>query len=68
MLQRGARWTEAMDRQYHDQAQFTREFREFMTMSPSDYAGRPHPILSAFMDARAKAWGSAAQTLDRPVR
>lgn len=68
MLRAGTRWTEAMDDHYHDQAQFTREFREFMTMNPSDYAALDHPILSAFMEARAKAWGSAAQTLDRPAR
>jgi len=68
MLREGSRWTEAMDRDYHDQAQFTREFRQFMTMNPSDYAALDHPILSAFMEARAKIWGSAAQTLDRPAR
>jgi len=66
MLQRGTRWTEAMDAHYHDQAQFTREFREFMTMNPSEYAALGHPILTSFMEARAKVWGSAAQTLDPP--
>lgn len=66
MLQRDLRWTEAMDAHYHDQAQFTREFREFMTMNPSEYAALDHPILTSFMEARAKAWGSAAQTLDPP--
>ncbi|MDJ0979526.1 MAG: AraC family transcriptional regulator [Erythrobacter sp.] len=60
------RWTEAMDAEYHDQAQFTREFREFMTMLPSDYAALDHPILASFMEARARIWGSAAQTLDPP--
>ncbi len=60
------RWTEAMDAEYHDQAQFTREFREFMTMLPSDYAALEHPILASFMEARARIWGSAAQTLDGP--
>ena len=60
------RWTEAMDADYHDQAQFTREFREFMTMLPSEYAALEHPILSSFMEARARVWGSAAQTLDAP--
>jgi AraC-like DNA-binding protein len=60
------RWTEAMDAEYHDQAQFTREFREFMTMLPSEYAAIEHPILAAFMEARARVWGSAAQTLDTP--
>jgi AraC-like DNA-binding protein len=68
MLQRGTRWTEAMDAHYHDQAQFTREFREFMTMNPSEYAALDHPILTSFMEARARVWGSAAQTLDPPPR
>ena len=66
MLQRGRPWTEAIDGHYHDQAQFTREFREFMTMNPSEYAALDHPILTSFMAARARMWGSAAQTLDAP--
>ncbi len=66
MLHEGSRWTEAMDEEYHDQAQFTREFTEFMTMTPSEYAALDHPILSSFMEARARIWGSPAQTLDRP--
>lgn len=68
MLHRDTRWTEAMDGDYHDQAQFTREFHEFMTMNPSEYAAIEHPILSSFMEERARVWGSAAQTLDKPVR
>lgn len=66
MLAQGKNWTDVMDNHYHDQAQFTREFRAFMHMSPSEYAGLEHPILSAFMEARARIWGSAAQTLDKP--
>lgn len=68
MLHSGSRWTEAMDGEYHDQAQFTREFTQFMTMTPSKYASIDHPILSSFMEARARIWGSAAQTLDTPQR
>ena len=64
----GARWTEAMDGDYHDQAQFTREFTEFMTMTPSKYAALDHPVMTSFMEARARIWGSAAQTLDKPTR
>ena len=64
MLQRGTRRTEVMDAHYHDQAQFT---REFMTMNPSEYAALDHPILTSFMEARAKVWGSAAQMLDPPA-
>jgi AraC-like DNA-binding protein len=67
MLHKDSRWTEAMDDHYHDQAQFTREFHEFMTMNPSEYANLDHPILSSFMEARARIWGSAAQTLDKPA-
>lgn len=66
MLHRGSRWTEAMDEHYHDQAQLTREFHEFMTMNPSEYAALDHPILTSFMKARLQAHGSAAQTLDSP--
>lgn len=66
MLHDNAKWTEAMDELYHDQAQFSREFREFMTMSPSEYAKQDHPILDSFVEARARIWGSPAQTLDRP--
>ncbi|MEL7190628.1 MAG: helix-turn-helix domain-containing protein [Pseudomonadota bacterium] len=62
----GNRWTESMDEHYHDQAQFTREFHTFMTMNPSEYASLDHPILSSFVEARARVWGSAAQTLDKP--
>ncbi|AWW73063.1 AraC family transcriptional regulator [Erythrobacter sp. KY5] len=62
----GLRWTEAMDGDYHDQAQFTREFTEFMTMTPTQYAALDKPVLTSFMEARARVWGSAAQTLDKP--
>jgi AraC-like DNA-binding protein len=60
------RWSPSIDALYTDQAHFNHEFHEFMGMSPSEYAALPHPILSAFMEQRAKTWGSAAQTLDRP--
>ncbi|WP_332310409.1 helix-turn-helix domain-containing protein [Altererythrobacter lutimaris] len=66
MLHPGKKWTDAMDGHYHDQAQFSREFTEFMTMSPSAYAALDHPILDSFVQARARIWGSAAQTLDKP--
>jgi len=68
MLENATNWSEAMDSHYHDQAQFVREFRSFMGMSPGEYAAREHPILSAFMKERARVWGAAAQTLDRPAK
>lgn len=67
MLENAASWSEAMDAHYHDQAQFVREFRAFMGMSPGEYAALDHPILAAFMKHRARVWGAAAQTLDHPA-
>ena len=66
MLESKGSWSEAMDQHYHDQAQFSREFRQFMTMSPSQYAALDHPFMKSFLAARAKMLGSAAQTLDTP--
>ena len=67
MLGGMGRWTAAIDELYTDQAHFNHEFHEFMGMSPSEYAALPHPILSAFMEQRARTWGSPAQTLDKPA-
>lgn len=66
MLAKGGNWTQAIDELYHDQSHFTRDFRTFMRMTPTEYAALPHPILGAFMAERAKVWGSPAQTLDKP--
>lgn len=66
MLDPSAKWTGAMDWHYHDQAQFVREFREFMGMTPGKYAGQDHPIIGAFVQERARLAGAAVQTLDRP--
>ena len=67
MLGGMGRWSPAIDELYTDQAHFNRDFHAFMGMGPSDYAALPHPILSAFMEHRAKTLGSPAQTLDRPA-
>lgn len=66
MLGKSRNWTEAIDRHYHDQAHFVHEFHSFMSMSPSEYASMPHPIIAAFMSERQRVWGSAVQTLDQP--
>jgi AraC-like DNA-binding protein len=67
MLGGQGNWTGAMDAHYHDQAQFSREFRTFMGMSPREYARLDHPILGAFMEERARIHGSPVQTLDDPA-
>ncbi|UBS34193.1 helix-turn-helix domain-containing protein [Altererythrobacter sp. N1] len=66
MLAEQGQWKAAIDEHYHDHAHFTRDFRAFMHMTPSEYAALPHPVLSAFMAERKRMWGSPAQTLDKP--
>ncbi|ABC64857.1 AraC family transcriptional regulator [Erythrobacter litoralis] len=60
----GARWSEAIDRHYHDQPHFVREFHHFMGMSPSEYADQDHPIMRAFMENRREVWGVPARVSD----
>lgn len=67
MLDPSMAWIDTMDHHYYDQAQFTRDFRRFMGMSPRDYAARPKPILGAAAFARAAAAGAAVQGLHKPA-
>ena len=60
------KWIGAMDCHYHDQAQFVRDFHEFMGMTPREYASLPHPVLDRFVQERVRQAGAAVQTLDPP--
>ncbi len=66
MLDPSLSWIAALDGQYHDQAQFVREFRAFMGLTPSEYAKLPHPILEPIMRQRMADQG-AAEPLDLPT-
>ena len=66
MLDPSLRWVGALDSQYHDQAQFVRDFHEFMGMTPSEYAAKDKPMLEAIMKERARIAGSPVQTMDTP--
>jgi AraC-like DNA-binding protein len=68
LLEPRCKWIDALDDQYHDQAQFVRDFRRFMGMTPRQYAAMPHPILESVMRQRLKFGGSAVQTLHPPAR
>lgn len=66
LLDPSLKWIGAMDDHYHDQAQFVRDFRQFMGMRPREYAALPKPILGAVIRERARMAGAAVQTLDGP--
>ena len=53
----GVRWSALIDRQYHDQSHFVRDFQAFMGMTPGEYARLPHPIFEQFVHPRAQVWG-----------
>lgn len=65
MLDPSLKWVGAIDALYFDQSHFVRDCKEFLGMTPSEYAARDHPILSAVMRARMAAVGAAVQTLGR---
>ncbi len=62
MLDPERNWSEALDGQYYDQAQFVRDFRSFMGMAPSAYADMPHPIMEKIIAHRMADQGAAPQT------
>ena len=66
MLDPTLKWVGALDSHYHDQAQFVRDFHEFMGMTPSEYAALDKPLLGAIMKERARIAGSPVQTMDSP--
>ncbi len=66
MLDPSLRWIGAIDGHYHDQAQFVRDFRQFMGMTPRQYAALPKPLIGAVMRERVRFFGSAVQALDNP--
>jgi AraC-like DNA-binding protein len=66
MLDPSLTWIGAMDGHYHDQAQFVREFRQFMGLSPSQYARLERPILGPVVRERQRFMGQAVQTLIPP--
>ncbi len=66
MLDPSLRWIGAIDGNYHDQAQFVRDFRQFMGMSPRQFAALDKPIIGAVMRERMRFFSSPVQTLDSP--
>ena len=67
MLDPSLSWIAAMDGQYHDQAQFVRDFKAFMGLTPRQYAAMPHPILEPIMQQRMADQGAAPPRIDLPT-
>jgi hypothetical protein len=67
VLDPSLKWIGAIDSHYHDQAQFVRDFRQFMGMTPRQYGALPKPLIGAVMRERMRMSGSAVQTLDSPA-
>jgi len=57
------KWIGAMDSLYHDQAQFVRDFKQFMGMTPSQYAALDKPIMAAVMHERDRYSRDFVRTL-----
>lgn len=67
LLEDKATWSEMIDELYYDQPQFVRECREFLGVTPSEYAATKRPILDAFIRERKQHLGAPVQTLQAPV-
>lgn len=66
MLDPALRWAKVLDSSYHDQAHFSRDFRDFMGMSPRTFLQMPRPISKAAIRARLEALGQPLQVLQGP--
>lgn len=60
-------WRTRLDPSYHDQPQFSRDFRAFMGMSPSEFFANPRPMMEASHRARAAVLGVGIQGLQPPI-
>lgn len=66
MLDPALKWVKVLDASYHDQAHFSRDFRDFMGMTPKAFLDMPRPISKAALRARAAALGQPLQVLQGP--
>ncbi|RKF20556.1 AraC family transcriptional regulator [Altericroceibacterium spongiae] len=68
MLDSGQSWSEVLDPQYFDQAQFVREFRSFMDLTPREYADMEHPIMNLVLNQRLTDLGATQHPVSSATR
>ena len=66
MLDGSRSWSNSLDQHYHDQSQFTRDFKRFIGLTPSAYMAQPRPIIDAAVRGRMAAAGAPMQVLHQP--
>lgn len=62
-MDRSKLWTSLLDDSYFDQPQFAREFRQFMGVSPREYAAEQRELLEAVARQRQETLGAPLQGL-----
>lgn len=64
--QGGTPWAQLVDEAYVDQSHFIRDCRDFLDMTPVQFANRFQPMAKAAFDAREKALGDAHHLVSKP--
>ncbi len=64
--QGGMPWAQLVDEAYVDQSHFIRDCRDFLDMTPVQFANRFQPMAKAAFDAREKALGDAHHLVSKP--
>ncbi|MBV1916799.1 MAG: helix-turn-helix domain-containing protein [Sphingomonadaceae bacterium] len=65
MIKSDRPWIDSLDQSYHDQAQFVREFRRIMGVTPSELARMDRPLQSPFLIENVRAWQEIEERSDQ---
>lgn len=60
-------WAQLVDEAYVDQSHFIRDCRDFLNMTPGQFANRFQPMAKAAFDARERTLGDAHHLVSKPA-